>query len=122
MFKKATQSPRLGKELLLKRLEENDLCAIARFDSYPIYPADIKRLLMIIERHTNLKLLSFVDCRLEPKDIIAIARQVLKSRHLQVVNFEIFDNDNQELRQAIVTMNEHLENNLAHSRSLSPKL
>jgi hypothetical protein len=122
MFRKPTQSPMLGKELLLKRLEENDLCAIARFDSYPIYPADIERLLKIIERHTNLRLLSFVDCQLTSKDILVITRQVLKNKHLQVVNFELFDNDNLELRQAIVAMNEHLENNLTHSRSFSPKL
>lgn len=111
MFRKPTSSPMLGKELLLKKLEQNEACTIAIFDSFTMYPADIKRLLSILEHHISLKVLSLIDCQLSVKDTIAIAEQIQKNSTILQVNIETFKDDTPELTQAIEGMQKHLENN-----------
>jgi len=113
----------LGKELLLQKLEQNEACTIAIFDSFPFYPIDIQRLLLILEQHPTLQVLSLIDCQLDIKNTLVIAKKIQKNPTLLQVNIETFNRDNPELIAAIGEMHKHLENNRSKFHEFhSPRL
>lgn len=102
----------LGKETLLRLLEMNDPdTTVAVFDTYPIYPRDVQRLVDIINSNTHLRALKLLDCHLLVDGVKQIAEAALENTTLEEIKIETFGNDDESLKRLIESVHIHLEEN-----------